>query len=437
MIIIIGAGPVGLTVGKEVRSQYLIIEKEKKLGGLCQSYKFEGCTFDCGGHALFTKNPKVEDYILTPMNGNIFTQQRRAFVASYNQLIPYPYQSHLFNLPMDVKLDCLEGLLQCKENLIESPSLMEWLKAKFGIGIFNHFLGPYNRKVWAYPIEKIFPEWAQTRIVKPKIRQIIAGAIENREFKEFDNFIVKYPLHGGFFGFFESLAKANKDYVVQDEVTSIDVLRKIVTLASGKKIRYTQLVSSIPLNQLLKISQNIPNQIKDNGRYLEHNSLYLINLVARRVGLKNIQRLYSADSNIVFHKLVFNGRSSPSTCNDRGWEPIQAEVSFSKYKLIDSNNLIDTFINNLLNLNVLIERSDIENLEVRKISYAYPIIMKNTQKIREELRVFFFNHDIHIGGRFGEWIYINSDSAVERGLAIAKSINTEESRLVVNIEESV
>lgn len=274
MIIIIGGGPLGLTVGKKVSSDYLIIEKEKEVGGLCRSYQFDGCTFDWGGHAFFTKNKEVEEFLLSPMNEKFFIQKRKAFIASHKQLIPYPFQANLFSLPTEVKVDCLEGLLCSENTLTDSLSLAQWLKAKFGFGIFNHFLGPYNRKVWAYPIEEIYPEWLEKRIVQPEIREIITGALQNRDFQKFENSVIKYPIHGGFSSFFKSLTEASKDRIVYDQVKSIDIFKKIVFLKSEKKISYTQLVSTMPLDKLLQISQNIPDKVKDCIKFLKYNSLF-------------------------------------------------------------------------------------------------------------------------------------------------------------------
>ena len=64
-VVIIGAGPAGLTAAYELARhniKTLVVEKDPKyVGGLAKTIKFKGCRFDIGGHRFFSKNREIED----------------------------------------------------------------------------------------------------------------------------------------------------------------------------------------------------------------------------------------------------------------------------------------------------------------------------------------------------------------------------------------
>ena len=56
-VIIIGAGPAGLTAAYESATQGirpLVFEKESHIGGLARTEIYKGFRFDIGGHRFFT-----------------------------------------------------------------------------------------------------------------------------------------------------------------------------------------------------------------------------------------------------------------------------------------------------------------------------------------------------------------------------------------------
>ena len=62
-VIILGAGPAGLTAAYELlsRTDYIpiIIEMSQDVGGLSKTVNFNGNYLDIGGHRFFTKNERV------------------------------------------------------------------------------------------------------------------------------------------------------------------------------------------------------------------------------------------------------------------------------------------------------------------------------------------------------------------------------------------
>ena len=62
--LILGAGPAGLTFANKLKEKgeknFLVLEKENEVGGLCRSTDVDGAPFDIGGgHFLDVRRQKV------------------------------------------------------------------------------------------------------------------------------------------------------------------------------------------------------------------------------------------------------------------------------------------------------------------------------------------------------------------------------------------
>ena len=75
-VIIIGAGPAGLTAAdklldKKEKYDVTILEETNEIGGISRTVKYNGNRMDIGGHRFFSKDPEVMKYWeeLMPIQG--------------------------------------------------------------------------------------------------------------------------------------------------------------------------------------------------------------------------------------------------------------------------------------------------------------------------------------------------------------------------------
>ena len=64
-VVIIGAGPAGLTAAYELlkktdKYQIIILEKDNQVGGISKTVNYKGNRIDIGGHRFFTKEEQVK-----------------------------------------------------------------------------------------------------------------------------------------------------------------------------------------------------------------------------------------------------------------------------------------------------------------------------------------------------------------------------------------
>lgn len=426
MNIIIGAGPAGLSAAYHLKDKdFLILEKEQDTGGLCRSFSMSDTIFDYGGHAFFTKHDYVRQLIAELCPVPLYVQPRSAWVYSHDTFIPYPFQANLYGLPTEVVTECLMGLVSAASHANQHPpaNIKEWIDQSFGEGIAKHFMLPYNQKIWAHPLEMLMPTWAGDRIVSPDVQSIVTGALSRVNFSQYPNAQVTYPEEGGFSNLFEGFVSriGREKIVTQTEITSIDLARNTVTTNTNKEYSFKQLISTIPLTELVQKTQNLPDEVKQAVAELKHFSLYLVNLVYNRSQLTDKQRVYCASPEIPFHKLVLNSNSSP-TLRNRKTFGIQAEVSFSPYKPVEEQGLTDQVINALLTMGIVTPDDELIANDIRILPLAYPVYTHEWKNAREVIFNFYEKHGVFCAGRFAEWLYINSDNAVLRGKVAAEKI---------------
>ena len=75
-VVVIGAGPAGLTAAYELLSRsdeysVLVLEESENFGGISRTVNYKGNRMDMGGHRFFSKVPEVNDWWeqMMPMQG--------------------------------------------------------------------------------------------------------------------------------------------------------------------------------------------------------------------------------------------------------------------------------------------------------------------------------------------------------------------------------
>ena len=123
-----------------------------------------------------------------------------------------------------------------------------------------------------------------------------------------------------------------------------------------------------------------------------------------------------------------NSNSSPELRSSSSFG-FQAEVSFSRHKNVDAGTLIEQVQHALRTMHLVEPTEEPLAAELRVLPHAYPVYTRRTDSARAHLLSELEERNVLCAGRFGEWLYINSDGALMRGRARAQQLNDRGERI--------
>jgi protoporphyrinogen oxidase len=170
-VVIIGAGPAGLTAAYELARLgkiCTILEADDEVGGISRTTERDGWRFDIGGHRFFTKVKAVEDFWHEILPGEDFMLRPRLSRIYYQgKYYDYPLKpfNALRNLGLIESLRCAGSYAWARLHPPQDQTTFEgWVAARFGWRLYRHFFKTYTEKVWGYPGSQLQADWAAQRI---------------------------------------------------------------------------------------------------------------------------------------------------------------------------------------------------------------------------------------------------------------------------------
>jgi UDP-galactopyranose mutase len=426
-IVILGAGLSGLTCAYYLKRDYTIFEKESRAGGLCRSEKINKFIFDYTGHLLHMKRKENKELIKKLLGKNLFLQKRKAWVYSKKTYTKYPFQANLYGLPAEVIKECVEGFIEARSQApnrsYPSPDFKTWIYDNFGRGHARHFMIPYNEKLWTVPLEEMSAEWTKKFVPVPTIEEVQSGA-QGRQGKDFGyNIRFYYPLRGGIEELISSFGPFTRRVTLHSKAAKIFLTSKKIRFAnSGEEIKYDTLVSTIPLPELVKISDCSPDKIKKASRRLDYVSVFNLNLGVQGGSISDKHWIYFPEKDFSFYRVGFASNFS-SALAPKGTSAIYTEVSYSKTKPIDKKSIREKIIRDLMKAKILQARHKILAERALDIKYAYPLYGGNHREDVALIQRFLKGHNVYSVGRFGSWEYFSMEDVIEQGRKLARYLN--------------
>ena len=181
--LIIGAGLAGLSCAHHLGDGYRILEREARVGGTARSFHRDGFIFDVTGHWLHLSDDGIRALVEQLLGEDLVAVDRRAAIYSHGVRTPYPFQAHTYGLPTQVVADCVLGYFRAREAAAagtqgEPMSFADLIRHKMGDGIAEHFMLPYNTKLWGVPPDEMAHTWAGRFVPIPTPEEVVRGALE-------------------------------------------------------------------------------------------------------------------------------------------------------------------------------------------------------------------------------------------------------------------
>jgi len=410
--IILGGGLAGLSAAYYLGGDILVLEGEERPGGLCRSFSRDGFTYDIGGHILFSKDRDLLDEIIGWLGDNIAKKRRNNQILYRDRYVKYPFENGLAALERQDIYECLISFLN-RPDLIP-VNLEEWCYARFGKGIAEKYLIPYNRKIWKRDLKELSLLWVD-RIPDPSREDIVKSAlgIETEGYTHQLNFY--YPRRGGIQALIESLS--NK----LPEVRTGFQIKRIIRKSQGWEIsdgeisiEGERIISTIPIFDLINSLENVPGDVRSALEGLQYNSVIVVMIGVNHEGLTGRTALYIPDPDILAHRVCYLKEFSSGNAPE-GKSHLIAEITVPPgdplFRIADSK-LVERVADELRGI-CGFTPDDIVASEVKRMEYGYVVYDLEYEKNTKIIYDYLDSLGIYYAGRFGSFKYINMDATVK------------------------
>jgi protoporphyrinogen oxidase len=447
-VVIIGAGPAGLTAAYELCKAGLspvVLEQEGVVGGLAKTINHKDFRFDIGGHRFYTKAEAAARIWREVLPARDFLRRQRLSRIYYNKrFFHYPLRasSMLFNLGW--WNGCLILLSYLRARLFPEKrehTFEQWVTNRFGKRLYTIFFKSYTEKVWGIPCSEITAEWAMQRIkglsLSVVLKDILSrhskpeqGAVVKTLINEFD-----YPRLGPGM-MWEAMAELVREQggVIHtgSRVEGIrwqgETVEAVETINGERKevFRGAHFISSMPMRELVrKLKPAPPPHVAAAADKLQYRDFLSVVLIVNRRDLFPDNWIYIHDPEVRVGRVQNFKNWSPDMVPDENKTCLGLEYFCFKGDSLWSmpdEQLVELGKRELEKLGLL-NPADVEEGRVVRVPKAYPVYDSTYRESLATLRRFFDSFsNLQLVGRNGMHKYNNQDHSMMTAVLAVKNI---------------
>lgn len=420
MVVILGGGIAGLAASaflEQHSHSYQLYEQSDKLGGLLKNFEMNGFTFDHCIHLAFGDNPQLNKVI---SNVQHVTHDGKPICFDNGLRIPHPIQHNLYYLDTDTKVKTISSFVDRPIGTVENYS--DWLQQNYGEYFATKYPIRYNSKYWNMNVKELSTEWIGPRMTQPDLTSILYGAFNRHDQNHYYAPRMKYPKKGGFYSFIEPLTNIN-NAALGKKANSINLKTQQITFTDKTTTNFNKLINTIPLPELIRIIDDVPDAIRRLSVHLQWTSVHLVSFGLKTNLSHKILWEYIYDEDIlasrVYSPSLKSQLNAPLDHSSLQFEIYQNSKNIQK---LDKNMLIENCKYALDKMN-LAKETDIVVSDYRAVKYGNIVFNHHTTQARDVILNWLSDHNILGAGRFGCWDYLWSHQAFESGWNAAKMVS--------------
>ena len=344
-VVIIGAGPAGLTAAYELVKENIhpvVLEASDAVGGISRTVNVGGNRMDIGGHRFFSKSDKVMDWwreILPLQEAPAYDELLLG--AKSNETYPNPetcdevmlrrrrvsrifFLRKFFSYPLSLNiptiinmgfwriLKAVCGYVAAKCSPLPESTLENFYINRFGRPLYSLFFEDYTQKVWGVHPSQLGADWGSQRVKGLSVTSLLKNAVlkpfrsRNVEQKGVETSLIErflYPKYGPG-QLWENVAgrvvcrggdlqKNNR--VVAVNVENNRVVSVLCCLPDGSQVTYNcdALFTSMPLKDLVIALRGIdvPEDVLEVATTLPYRDFITVGLLVDKMSIKNTTKL--------------------------------------------------------------------------------------------------------------------------------------------------
>ena len=430
-VLILGGGLAGLSTAYFLRRPWLLVEKEPRVGGLVRTETMHGgFRFDPTGHWLHLRDAGMKALVherLLP--DGLVTVARRAAVFTRGVFTRFPYQVNTHGLPAEVVAENLLGFIEAtvgeggralRER--EPASFEEFILRHLGTGFAKNFMVPYNTKLFGVPPSELSAAWCGRFVPKPTLKEVVDGALGLGSDALGYNATFVYPKEGGI----ESLARALHGALeagslgevrVSTEPTALDWEQRMARLSDGSEVRWSALVSTLPLPLLVELLHRVPDEVRAAARRLRATDVTWVAVGVRGPNVQPWHWVYTPEPEFTTYRIGSPSAVFPGTAPE-GTSSFYVEYSGPRSPEACARAAVE----DLVRAKMIRSPLDVLFAEPRLIRNAYVLYDAPYGHARQTVVDFLAGAGIRTAGRYGNWEYSSMEDALLGGRAAAEQV---------------
>jgi protoporphyrinogen oxidase len=443
-VVIIGAGPAGLTAAYELSKRNVssvVLEADGVVGGLARTVDYKGYLFDIGGHRFFTKWDEVNAIWSEVLGDKFLNRPRLSRIFYRNRFFHYPLsvKNALFGLGL---IENVRIVLSYLNSRIfpskEEQNLEQWVSNRFGKRLYEVFFKTYTEKVWGVPCTEIRSEWAEQRIRGLSLTSAVRNALFGQRGTQLKTLInnFQYPERGPgqmWETMTDRLRQRGSCVLLRRPVTRIVHDATGVTSVETRgpdgveDHSGTDFISSMPIRELITaIDPPPPAAVRQAASRIRYRDFLIVSLIINRKEVMPDNWLYVHDPEVRVGRIQNFKNWSPAMVPDP-----QKTCLGMEYFVFENDDLWSMPDDELIQLALheiavlgLAKREEIEDGTVVRMPKAYPMYdigyLEQVKVIRNYVEVALPN--LQLIGRNGMHKYNNQDHSMMTGIYAAKNI---------------
>lgn len=443
-VVIIGAGPAGLTAAYELMKlgvPAVVLEADQQVGGIARTVNYKGYLFDIGCHRFFTKWREVSDIWREVLGDKLLLRPRLSRIFYRKKFFNYPLSAKnaLFGLGPIESARILASYLY--SSLFPTPkedNLEEWVCNRFGRRLYQIFFKTYTEKVWGVPCTSIHAEWAVQRIRGLSLKTAIYNALvpgrKPRAKSLIDQF--QYPERGPgqmWEMLTDRLHRAGYPVLLRHPVVRILHDQRRVTRVIGRGpqgdgvFAGTDFISSMPIRELIQaLDPAPPEAIVNAASSLRYRDFLIVSLIVNRRDVVPDSWIYIHEPRVKVGRITdFKNWSEamvpdPSrTCLGMEYFVFENDALWSS----PDKDLLALARRELVELG-FVTADEIEDGTVVRMPKAYPMFDNGWDVHMESIRTYLHANltNLQLVGRNGMHKYNNQDHSMMTALCAARNI---------------
>lgn len=448
-IIVIGAGPAGLTAAleflrRDAGNEVLVLEAEGSIGGLARTIDWNGNRFDIGGHRFFSRDADVERWWrgIMPMR----SVERHSSIYFAGKFIDYPIRLSADTVrKLGVRRVMALGwsYLRTRVRKGEIHSLEDFYISRFGEALYRLFFHDYTHKVWGREPARISPDWGPQRIEGISLGRIAAAAIlrESPEPSLMERFLFPAEGCGAFWeAAAEQIRQRGGQILLNCKVKGIECrdsrITELLCETPSGAIRASGdvYVSSMPLRDLCLRMTGIPANVAAVASRLRYRDMIVVGalLDGRSVRAEGTylsackdQWIYVQDRNVGFGRIQIIGNWSEAMVKDPERHILLALEYFCQEGddlwRMDEAEWRQTLSKDLTRCGLIRNAQTLLDFQVNRIAKAYPCYWDGYAELHAiEAHLDSIGNLLRIG-RNGRHRYSNMDAVVRNAIDVVEA----------------